>query len=220
MNPVIRTLQGGRQYLIAFTAYLLLSFIYCSLCSKATCFIYLNGTHTTSLNSFFTWYTMLGDGCVVLLLFLVLLFRRRYLQGVHIIVAFLSSGAVAQLIKQFTHMPRPKVYLHHEQYNQFVEGVTRGGWSSFPSGHTATAFAVATILALYTSNKWVSLLYLSLAIGVGYSRIYLGQHFLEDVLAGSIIGVFFAGCTFATMPELRLFGRRIGGERAVAPVAV
>lgn len=220
MNPIIRTLQGGRQYIIVFTTYLLLSFVYCSLCSKATCFIYLNGTHTPLLNTFFAWYTMLGDGCVALLLFIVLFFRRRYLQGVHIIVAFLSSGMAAQLIKRFTHMPRPKVFLHPEQYNQFIEGVTRGGWSSFPSGHTATAFAVATILALYSSNKWISLLYLLLAIGVGYSRIYLGQHFLEDVLAGSIIGVVFAGWTFVSIPELRLFGRRIGGERSMTPVAV
>lgn len=219
MNQILRTLHGRRQYIIAFTLYLFLAFIYCSLNSKTTCFIELNGTHTALLNTFFTWYTMLGDGIVALVLFVAFLLRRQYLQGVHVLAAFLASGIVAQLIKQFTHMPRPKVFLHPDQYNQFIEGVTRGGWSSFPSGHTATAFAVATILALYSSNRWVSLIYLLLAIGVGYSRIYLGSHFLEDVLAGSIIGIVFAGWVFVAIPELRFFGRRSAKKRATPSLA-
>ncbi len=219
MNPFIRTLHGRRQYIIAFTVYLFFAFIYCSLNSKTTCFIELNGTHTASLNTFFAWYTMLGDGIVALILFAVLLLRRLYLKGVHILAAFLASGIVVQIIKQFTHMPRPKVFLHPDQYNQFIEGVTRGGWSSFPSGHTATAFALATILALYSSNKWASLVYLLLAIGVGYSRIYLGSHFPEDVLAGSIIGVVFAGWVFVAIPELRFFSRRLEKKRPTPSLA-
>ena len=214
MNPLMRTLHGSRQYIIAFTIYLLIAFIYCSLNSKAVCFISLNGTH----EAFFTWYTMLGEGYMVILLFIVVLFRRQYLLGVHLLAAFLISGMTAQIIKEFTHMPRPKVFLHSGQYSQFIEGVTRGGWSSFPSGHTVTAFAVATILALHTPNKWITLLYLLMAMGVGYSRIYLGQHFLEDVLAGSIVGVVFAGWVYVSIPELKFFGRRISNEQAMAPV--
>lgn len=219
MNPTIRTLYGSRLFIAAFTIYLLIAFIYCSLYSKATCFINLNAVHTTSLNAFFTWYTMLGDGCVAIVLFVALLCCRRYLQGVHVIVAFLLSGMAAQIIKRLTHMPRPRAFLQPEQYNRFVEGVMHGGWTSFPSGHTATAFAVATILALYARNKWISLLYLLLAISVGYSRIYLGQHFLEDVLAGSIVGVFFAGWTFVLIPELKLFGRKVDRERPAPSLA-
>ncbi|AXY77288.1 PAP2 family protein [Paraflavitalea soli] len=220
MNPLIRALHGSRQYIIAFTIYLLIAFLYCSLHSKAVCFINLNGSHTPSLEAFFTWYTMLGEGYVAILLCIVLFIRRHYLLSVHLLVAFLISGMAAQIIKEFMHMPRPKVFLHAGQYNQFIEGVTRGGWSSFPSGHTVTAFAVATILALHTRNKWASLLYLILAVGVGYSRIYLGQHFLEDVLAGSIVGVFFAGWVCLSIPELKLFGRRIAREQAMTPVPV
>lgn len=218
MNPLMRTLHGSRQYIIAFTVYLLIAFVYCSLNSKAACFISLNGTHTTWMDAFFTWYTILGEGYVAILLFIVLLIFRQYLLGVHILAVFLTSGIVAQLIKQFTHMPRPRVFLQGGQYNQFIEGVTRGGWSSFPSGHTVTAFAVATILALHTSNKWVSLIYLLMAIGVGYSRIYLGHHFLEDVLAGSIVGVFFAGWVYVSIPELKFFGHKIGREQEMAPL--
>ncbi|WP_315820171.1 phosphatase PAP2 family protein [Paraflavitalea speifideaquila] len=172
------------------------------------------------MDNFFTWFTLLGDGVVAFLLLGWFLIRRSYLQGIHILAAFISSGIVAQVIKQFSHMPRPRVYLQAGQYQHFIEGITRGGWSSFPSGHTATAFALATILALHSRNKWAGLLYLLLAISVGYSRIYLGHHFLEDVLAGSIIGVGCAGWVYIAMPELRIFGRRIGGEPSLAPLVI
>ena len=219
MNPIMRTLYGSRLFISAFTIYLLLSFICCSLYSKTSCFIHLNVVHTATLDTFFTWYTTLGDGFVALVLFIVFMLSRRYLQGVHIMAAYLSSGIIAQIIKRSTHMPRPKAFLQPEQYNHFIEGVTCGGWTSFPSGHTTTAFAVATILALYTRNKWKSLLYLLLAISVGYSRIYLGQHFPEDVLAGSIIGVFFAGWIYVVIPELKIFGRRLAGEQSTPAIA-
>lgn len=220
MNPLLRTLQGSRQYIIAFTVYLLIAFIYCSLNSKAVCFLTLNGRHTASMESFFAWYTNLGEGYVAILLAIVVLLRRYYLLGIHLLAAFLISGMAAQIMKGLTHMPRPKVFLQAGQYSQFIEGVTRGGWSSFPSGHTVTAFAVATILALHTRNKWITLIYLLMAVGVGYSRIYLGHHFLEDVLAGSIVGVFFAGWVYVSIPELKFFGRRIGSDQAMTPVTV
>jgi membrane-associated phospholipid phosphatase len=53
-----------------------------------------------------------------------------------------------------------------------------------------SAFAAATVLALYCKNSsMLQVLFLILAVAVGFSRIYLSQHFLPDVLAGSLIGV-------------------------------
>lgn len=220
MNSFIRALYERRQYLIAFTLFLLVTFTYWSFYSKADCFILLNGRHAAWLESFFAWFTLLGDGVLVAGLCVWLLARRRYLQVVHLLAAYIVSGLVAQLIKHATHMPRPRVFFQPEQYDQFIEGITGGGWSSFPSGHTTTAFAVATVLAFYTSNKWLQGVYLLLAIAVGYSRIYLGQHFLEDVQAGSIIGVFVAACVFGWVPESRFFGRRIVASDRINPIAI
>jgi undecaprenyl-diphosphatase len=63
------------------------------------------------------------------------------------------------------------------------------GYSSFPSGHTASAFAMATIFALYLKRNYLSISLLLTAFLIGYSRIYLGHHFLVDVLVGAIIGI-------------------------------
>ncbi len=51
---------------------------------------------------------MLGEGYMVILLFIVVLFRRQYLLGVHLLAAFLISGMTAQIIKEFTICPGPK----------------------------------------------------------------------------------------------------------------
>jgi undecaprenyl-diphosphatase len=58
---------------------------------------------------------------------------------------------------------------------------------SFPSGHTATAFAAATVLALFHPRlRWPAL---ALAAVVGLSRVYLGVHFWADVVVGAVFGV-------------------------------
>jgi membrane-associated phospholipid phosphatase len=105
------------------------------------------------------------------------------------LVAFLLSGIVSQLFKHIIQAPRPKAAMEPGIYHDFIEGVTHSGLNSFPSGHTTTVFAMAAILAFHAKHQSFTVFYLLMAIAVGYSRIYLGQHFAEDVVAGAIIGV-------------------------------
>lgn len=59
---------------------------------------------------------------------------------------------------------------------------------SFPSGHTSSVFSIATSLSL-TCKKWyITVPAFAWATGVGYSRIYLGQHYPSDVLTGAAVG--------------------------------
>ena len=106
-----------------------------------------------------------------------------------IIAGYILSGVPVQILKSYTDAPRPALFLKGINYDHFVDGVTLHNYNSFPSGHTASAFALAVILAIYLKNKRVGLLLLFLAAMVGYSRIYLSQHFMEDVFIGSLIGV-------------------------------
>lgn len=88
--------------------------------------------------------------------------------------------------------------------------------SSFPSGHTAGSFAAATALAAFYPRRRVLLL--GTAAGVGFSRVYLGHHFVSDVLVGAAVGIGLgrlAAGLFGARPGQPL-DRLAGGEAAQA----
>ncbi|WP_176829724.1 phosphatase PAP2 family protein [Tenacibaculum sp. MAR_2009_124] len=109
-------------------------------------------------------------------------------------LVFLVGGIltlfITHLLKKviFKGIARP-VGAMGEDTLHLVEGVKMALWNSFPSGHTITAFTVFTVLSLYFAKCKSQYLWFSLAIIAGLSRVYLSQHFLIDVVVGSVIGV-------------------------------
>lgn len=92
------------------------------------------------------------------------------------------SAIIANILKYAIDLPRP-----YEIY-PFIEKLGVGGSPSFPSGHTADAFAFAVGLAFLFPKWFIAIPSLFWAILIGYSRMVLGVHFPSDVLAGAIIG--------------------------------
>ena len=167
---------------------------------KVNSFLLLNSYHRNWLDNFFIVYTNFGDGIFAILLALVYFFvlKKRKL-GVVLLLAFASTGIFAQIIKPLLHSPRPLVYFQPQHFPFFIDSIIHAGNNSFPSGHTVTAFAIATVLAFYTTNKMQYVLLLLAAALVAFSRVYLSQHFLLDVLAGSFIGLLGGiGCVYFT----------------------
>ena len=105
--------------------------------------------------------------------------RCGYKQALSILVA----GAVGSTLKIIIHRPRPfKTY-------DFIHAKDDVGPHSFPSNHTAFAFATATSLSM-AIPKWYVIGPAYLFAGLAaYSRMYLGVHFPVDVLGGIVIGV-------------------------------
>jgi membrane-associated phospholipid phosphatase len=192
MSKLKSLLVDNRTFFAAFLFFFLVGLIFLLTKGKAATFLYLNPYHRTDLDKFFICLTWLGDGLFSITVFLILLFMRRYSQACQLMVAFLVSALLAQILKNLFSMPRPKEFFAPGQYAYFIDGVTHTGFSSFPSGHSTSIFALATLLALFEKNKKWNIGYLLGAVAVGYSRIYLGQHFLGDVLVGSFIGVSLA----------------------------
>jgi undecaprenyl-diphosphatase len=71
---------------------------------------------------------------------------------------------------------------------------------SFPSGHTITAFAIATSFGLFYPSLLVGLMFC--AASVAASRVILGLHYLSDVLAGLVIGTAIGAAMAAWGPQL------------------
>jgi membrane-associated phospholipid phosphatase len=72
----------------------------------------------------------------------------------------------------------------------YIEKLSEAGSSSFPSGHTLEAFAIAASISLLFFRKKVIIPIYTWAMLVAYSRMALGVHYPSDVLAGIIIGTF------------------------------
>ena len=84
----------------------------------------------------------------------------------------------------------------------FIQKQVEAGSPSFPSGHTSSAFAVATSLSLCFPKWYVIAPSYLWACGVGYSRMHLGVHYPSDVLIGALIGTASAFLGFKTQQWL------------------
>jgi membrane-associated phospholipid phosphatase len=137
--------SNNRQFFFGFFLLLVVMILLLVIYSKADSFTMLNVYHAKALDYFFIVYTNVGDGLFSIAIAVILFVYKRFLIGIEIIIAFLLSGAIVQLLKYFFPMARPSVFLANARYNHFIENVTLTGHASFPSGHSASAFALATL---------------------------------------------------------------------------
>lgn len=148
----------------------------------------LNQQHSYPGDLFFRYFTHVGDGLFMIATGVVLLGLGKRKLGILILASFLLSGLFVQLFKRYKPEPRPGRYFSKIERIHKVEEQPLMGNNSFPSGHTTTAFAMFSMLALATRNYSLQFIYFLMALLVGYSRIYLGHHFFKDVYFGSLIG--------------------------------
>ncbi len=168
---------------------------------KQALFLQINAFHTPLLDYFFQYITHLGDGLFFILIAFLLLFIKKG-WAVTGFVCYLITSILAQFLKKviFTGTPRPIKYFEELGINiRTIEGLEVHSWNSFPSGHTITAFAISTFLVLlFRFKKWQYVLAFSTFI-IAFSRIYLAQHFLIDVIFGAFLGVVFTFLTYTIL---------------------
>lgn len=92
----------------------------------------------------------------------------------------------------FKGSPRPAEFLKDINFYR-IPGIELHHWNSFPSGHTVTIFMLTAVLSIILPRKLhLQPLLFILAVLVGFSRIYLMQHFWVDVYVGSALGLIAA----------------------------
>jgi PAP2 superfamily. len=153
------------------------------------------------LDWFFVCLSRIGTLGLVWILIgavLALLWRRPWLLA-RVVAAAAMADLLATLGKAL--VPRHRPFVHQLG--------ARTSTHSFPSGHSATSFACATVLAAAAPRLRVPLY--ALATLIAFSRLYNGDHYPLDVLAGSILGILVATAL------LRLAGARRRSRRAQRP---
>jgi membrane-associated phospholipid phosphatase len=137
-----------------------------------------------------TWYLV---GSLVLFLF-YRFFQRRPIYAHRALFLFSSiafSGIIADIIKVIIGRYRPEMFFEKGLYGinflNFSLSNFSHGLTSFPSGHTATTFALAWALALFFPRTRIPLF--CFAVIVGASRVIITSHYFSDALGGAYVGV-------------------------------
>jgi undecaprenyl-diphosphatase len=153
------------------------------------------------LNDVFVWLSKIGSyGLVWLAIGLVLaIVWRRAAPFALVVLAVAAADGIATLLKVAIGENRP---------SDKGSLLTIPHSHSFPSGHSAVAFAAATVLAWLVPRGAPAFLVLALAIG--YSRIYVGVHWPLDVAGGALIGVATALLLLAVARRRSVRPRRSG----------
>jgi undecaprenyl-diphosphatase len=154
--------------------------------------------------------TFLGTGTVVLMIaFVAALFlwltRHRYSAAL-LVAATVGAIVLNNVLKQFFDRPRP----------QIITWGTHALTTSFPSGHAMSAAVVYSTIAYLAARlqhrRRARVTTMSVAavlvILVCASRVYLGVHYPTDVLAGTVVGLAWAGFCMATLEAVQLYARR------------
>ena len=145
-----------------------------------------NNLRNPVLDPVILFITRLDNGGVVWLVMiaLLLMFKKTRKAGIYCLAALLVDVTIVSgIIKPLVGRVRPY---------EVIEGLTSmigPQWdTSFPSGHTASSFAVAFTCFLKGPKK-IGIPALVLAALIGFSRLYVGVHYPSDVICGLFIGI-------------------------------
>lgn len=150
-----------------------------------------------------TFITRLGDGGFLWFAIAAALIAQRKFRafGIAVVVAVIMDFAIGDIVlKSIVERPRP--FLVDPGLTTAL--IPLPGSFSFPSGHTGSSFAAATVLAAIPfSQGWkqaaLRVLPFAVAAAVAFSRLYLCVHFPTDVAVGCLLGI---ACGLLTLKTL------------------
>lgn len=187
---MINRLRNTSLFYLPYLCLFTLAVVYFLYKSHGEFVLWLNSLHNPIWNFFFKYWTHTGDVIFFTIVTVILIiFKRRF--GLILGLSGISVALVSLFFKHvlFPEAQRPIIYFRGYEVLDFVDGVTILSQHSFPSGHSMAVFTLAAFAALMLQNNSYSLLLLVGSTLTAISRVYLVQHFLIDIMAGSLIGI-------------------------------
>ena len=171
-------------------------------------FLFLNGNHTpfwdhvmwiiSKTNIWFPFY-----GLVILFLFYKTSWKHAALALLFfVLMAVLCDQISSGLFKPYFERLRPTHHPDFKDYVTIVNGYRAKGFS-FISGHATNSLGFAVFLSLLYRHRWVTAIAFVWALSISYSRIYLGVHFISDVMTGMVVGTLVGLFSYAMLIAVR-----------------
>jgi membrane-associated phospholipid phosphatase len=188
LQKLAASLRQLYPFLLPYVTLLMLVLVLKGLFTKEDIYFFINSLHTSFGDVLFPYMTELGSSTTAVVICMLLLFVN-YRSSVLMASSLILTTVANISLKNIFNAPRPSLYFaNHTRPIYYVPDVELlSNNLSFPSGHTACAFTIALVLAYITPRRLFGWLYFLLALLVAYSRMYMSQHFLEDVIAGSLV---------------------------------
>lgn len=178
--------------------------------------IFLQSFSSDVLTAFFKFFTEIGKSTYAAPLVLIVMFGISFRMGFILLHVVSWNGLITFYLKELFSLPRPlNVDIHVKLLGEAAPNATPfesmgaktffGGFSKdtleyirnypfdswgFPSGHASHAAALWGSISLYVKKTWVYLMSVMMIVFISLSRMYLGRHFLADVLGGLLLGFF------------------------------
>ena len=163
-------------------------------------FLFINGLHAPFMDTIMVFFTKSRSWIpLYVILFLYILYRfsykdKRYLYTAILVGAifltFACTDMLSAQIKDWVQRFRPGHDPSIEHLVRLLDG--KGGLYGFLSSHAANVFGLATITSLAFKIRWYTIAIYTWAFLVSYSRLYVGRHFLLDVICGALLGALIA----------------------------
>ncbi|WKY45110.1 phosphatase PAP2 family protein [Eubacteriaceae bacterium ES2] len=147
------------------------------------------------LTPIFIMITKLGNSGVIWIIsaMVLMLSQKTRKVGIMVIIALgLTTLLNDMILKNIVARPRPYEVIPGLQYL-----IEKQNSYSFPSGHSGSSFAAAVTIYLNLPKSY-GILAMILAALIAFSRLYLGVHYLSDILCGAIIGSIIAALVYKT----------------------
>lgn len=172
-------------------------------------FLAANGSDSVYFDNAMWIYSSLLTWTPMVLFILYIAFRNQKLKegllvlGALVLLLVLTDQISSSFLKPLFKRYRPT---HHPDFMHVVDLVKdyRGGKYGFISGHATNSFGLAVFFSLLFKNKYVTLFMVFWAALNSYTRIYLGVHFISDIVGGLIIGTLLGFLVYEIYVWLRI----------------
>lgn len=193
---------NNKWYFIPVAIWFVVGAVLLILYSRDELFITINSHFNATWDKAMSGFSAFGRGDIIPFILVPLAFLPVCRNKVYIYSSLLFGALIPTFIffsKEFFEKPRPILYYEGRYKVHSVSWLSDLTNNSFPSGHTLAVFGFFLLLSILLPQKqkaW-SLFFFICALLCGYSRMYLGQHFFQDVYAGSLCGIIFTTLIYA-----------------------